>query len=127
MHAVLRFSTQLFDVTKERRNDINPIYGESLLIWLAEQARNTVAIPPPSTEDWGWYSEIDWKGRSYLLGASASLEQSGTTEWVLQIVKHRSLRERLLGKEKMTPDDACLTFFRQLIEHETRFSNLTVE
>ena len=74
MHAVLRFTTELFDVTKERRNDINPIYGESLLIWLAEQAKNSVAIPPPSTEDWGWLCGYRLEGPQLLTPYPISLE-----------------------------------------------------
>jgi len=62
-----------------------------------------------------------------MLGASASKNQNGSTEWVLQIVKHRSLGDRLLGKRKMAADDGCVAFFRQLIESEPTFSNLSVE
>ena len=127
MVAVFRFNTEMFDVRKERPNDINPIWGESLLIWLAEQAKSTVLIPPPSTEDWGWYSYVNWKGRSYMLGASAAKDPGGATEWVLQIVKHRSLKERLLGKEAMTANDECVAFFHQMVAGEPRFLNLAVE
>ena len=124
---MFRFNTEKFDISQERPNDINPIYGESLLIWLAERAKETAAVSPPSTEDWGWYADVNWQGRSYMLGASASKEPNGTTEWVLQIVKHRSLGERLLGRGKLTADDDCVAFFRQLIESEPTFSNLSVE
>jgi len=64
VHPVFRFNTDLFDVTQERRNNINPIYGESLLVWLAERAEGTAAVSPPSTEDWGWYADVHWEGRS---------------------------------------------------------------
>src|SRR6476620_4337343 len=105
---VIRFTTAAFDVTKERPNDINPIYGESLLLWLAEKSKGQIVVPQPQTEDWGWYVDVDWKGRSYMLGASASDEdESGEREWILQVVKHRSFKERVVGKEKMTADDEC--------------------
>jgi hypothetical protein len=43
------------------------------------------------------------------------------------IVKHRSLTERLFGKKKMTVDDECAAFFRQLIEGEPGFAHFAVE
>jgi hypothetical protein len=60
--TVLRFTTKLFDVTKERPNDINPIYGESLLLWLADKLKGQVAVPEPQTEDWGWYAILIGRG-----------------------------------------------------------------
>ena len=38
---------------------------------------STHALTPPEAEDWGWYSMIDWHGRQYLLGSSASDEEDG--------------------------------------------------
>lgn len=124
---VIRFMTSLFDVTKERPNEINPIHGESLLLWLAEKLKGEVAVPEPQTEDWGWYVDIDWKGRAYMLGASASDEENGQREWVLQIVKHRTLKERLFGTEKMVPDDECSAHLRRLLENEKAFSGVSVD
>jgi hypothetical protein len=42
--AVIRFTTKLFDVTKERPNDINSIYGVSLLLWLADKDDEEIRI-----------------------------------------------------------------------------------
>src|SRR5438874_5866719 len=117
--TVVRFTTGLFDVANERPNDINPIHGESLLLWLAEKLKGQVAVPVPQAEDWGWYADIEWNGRSYTLGASASdEEEKGQREWVLQIVKHRTLKERLLSQEGMTAEDECAAYLRQLLEQE---------
>ena len=135
--TVVRFTTGLFDVANERPNDINPIHGESLLLWLAEKLKGQVAVPVPQAEDWGWYVDIDWKGRSYMLGASASDEEengqrewvleNGQREWVLQIVKHRTLKERLLGQERMTAEDECAAYLRQLLEQERAFAGVSVD
>lgn len=67
MARVLRFYTTRFDVSRERPNPINPIPGESLLLWLREQAKDAVEVSVPAAEDWGWYSSAEWKGRNYLL------------------------------------------------------------
>ena len=127
MATVIRFTTSAFDVTRERKNPINPIYGESLLLWITQQIRGRIAIAHPAPEDWGWYADIDWNGRAYMLGAAAMDEEDGQREWVLQIVKHRTLKERLLGREKMRAEDECAAFFRKLVEAEPRFSSVSVD
>ena len=125
--TVIRFTTGCFDVTKERPNHPNPIHGESLLLWLAEKLKGHVAVPTPQTEDWGWYVCIEWKGRRYMLGASASDEENGQREWVLQIVKHRTLKERLLGKERMTEEDECVVYLLRLLEQEEAFAGVSID
>ncbi|MFZ6759602.1 hypothetical protein ACO0K9_20540 [Undibacterium sp. Ji50W] len=122
----IRFNTNKFDVTLERTNPINPIHGESLLIWLREQAMPGVEVSEPDAEDWGWYSYVDWKGRAYLLGSASTSEgENGEREWVLLFEKQRTLKEKLLGRAKMTKDDACMHFFKELLEREPAFSNMS--
>ena len=127
MTRVIRFNTAQFDVAKERPNPINPIPGESLLLWLRERAKPDVEVTEPDAEDWGWYSFVDWKGRQYLLGSSASDEESGQREWILQIDKQRSVKETLMGREKMEADDECAQFFQQLVEDESSFTSVSVD
>jgi len=127
MTRVIRFNTAKFDAAKERPNPINPIPGESLLIWLRERAKPHVEVTEPDAEDWGWYSFVDWKGRQYLLGSSASDEESGQREWILQIDKQRSVKEALMGREKMEGDDECAQFFQQLLEDEPSFTSVSVD
>ena len=125
MTLVVRFNTTMFDVSRERPNPINPIPGESLLLWLKAHATTPVSAPEP--EDWGWYADVVWEGRAYLLGASASEDEDGEREWILQVHKQRSLTERLLGREKMTGEDACGHYFRTLIENEPGFRNVSAD
>ena len=61
------------------------------------------------------------------LGSSASEEESGEREWILQIEKQRSWREKLLGWAKMDKDDACARYFRRTLENEPAFNNVSVE
>ena len=127
MAAVIRFKTRMFDLTKERPNPINPIHGESLLIWLAERTKENLSISSPDAEDWGWYSHVDWHGRSYMLGACAYDEEDGLNEWVLQIEKQRTAMERLRGKETMAPEDECVEFFLKLLKSEPQISEVSVD
>jgi hypothetical protein len=59
-----------------------------------------------------------------LLGASAEESEDPEVYWVFQIDKHRTLKEKLLGRENMSEDDECLKYFRSLIESESGFNNV---
>jgi len=127
MHHSISFVTEKFDVTKEDENSINPIYGQSLLLWLKEQVAETVQLEKPDTEDWGWYTTIDWKGRPYILGASAMESDQNGYEWIFQVEKNRTIKEKLFGREKMGKDDECLLFFKSVLNAEPEFKGVAVE
>lgn len=126
MARIIRFTTDKFDVSKERPNPINPIPGESLLNWLRKRAQSRVQLTEPDTEDWGWYSYVDWNGRQYLVGACAS-DDDGALEWIMQIDKQRSMKEKLLGREAMAADDECARYFQDLLESEPAFKEVSVD
>jgi|SRR5690348_11704008 hypothetical protein len=127
MHSLLRFCTSVLDVSRERPNPINPIHGESLLRWIAQRWRDNSPVSDPAPEDWGWYAYVSWGGRSYMLGASCSDDQGSEREWVLHVVKSRTMGERLWGRNRMTPDDGCLRELVRLLEAEPAFHGVTVE
>jgi hypothetical protein len=127
MTRVIRFHTATRDLSSERLNPINPIPGESLLLWLSVRAKPKTAMTLPAPEDWGWYSEVRWEGRHYMIGASASPEDGGDHAWVLQVVKSRSFGEKLLGRQRMTAEDSCARFFQELLEKEPTFKGLSVD
>lgn len=130
MDKVLYFKTSLFDPSKEDENDINPIYGQSLLIWLRDNLGSEIEFSEIDTEDWGWYSYINWKGRSYLIGSVAHFEEGDDLnkeiEWVFQVDKIRSFKEKLFGKEKMTEDDPCFLFFKKYFEEEPQIKEVAI-
>ena len=127
MAHVIRLMTDKFDASKERPNPINPIAGESLLLWLREKAKPRALLTEPDAEDWGWYSSVEWKGRSYMLGSSVSEDESGDREWILQIEKHPTVTEKLLGRAKMGKDDECAHYFQRLIMSEATFIGVSVD
>lgn len=75
MNQAIYFKTSLFDVSKEKENPINPIYGLSLLEWLRAELVNELVITEPNAEDWGWYSELKYEDNNYLIGSYALFEQ----------------------------------------------------
>jgi hypothetical protein len=127
MHPVIRFNSNRFDLSLEPENPINPIRGSSLLQWLKEQLPAQLSMTEPDAEDWGWYSFLVWEGRNYLIGAYAYDEADGNQEWLLQFEKHRSFKERLLGRAKMTQEDPCFQFIKDLICSEPAFTLVSIE
>ena len=97
------FRTAKFDVRAEEPNPINPIAGQSVLNWLrSELAKVNFTATEPSTEDWGWYVDVQGNGASYLVGASADAENSTPDiEWIVQVHKHRS------GEDPRAEQDGC--------------------
>lgn len=127
MEPAIHFHTRLFDVSLEPENPINPIRGHSLLEWLRERVPAQLDMTDPDAEDWGWYAHVNWEGRTYMVGAAANESDDGNHEWVLSLTKHRSLKERVLGKARMLGDDPCLVFFRTLIAGEPDFQQVSVQ
>lgn len=131
MHIAISFKSTKFDVSKERTNPINPIFGESLLKWFKSEIEPDFDVTEPDAEDWGWYSYIDWKGRLYMLGASTYFEEGNVPkselEWVLQIDKSRTFIEKLFGKEKISQTDECVLYLKSKLESEPKISSVSFE
>lgn len=57
---------------------------------------------------------LKFEGGGYLVGASAIFDEGGVPsleiEWLVQVDKHRSLKEKLLGRNRMTSSDKCFFF-----------------
>jgi hypothetical protein len=120
MDIAITFRTSKFDVSKETENQANQIYGESFLLWLKEIAKDRIELPEPDYEDWGWYSDVEWNGRVYMLGASSD---DGST-WFFHITKQRTLKEKLFGKEKIDESDGCWNYLLSLIKSEPNFKEI---
>lgn len=131
MHIAISFKTSMFDVSKENKNPVNPIYGESLLKWLKQELDSEFEFTEPDAEDWGWYSYITWNNRQYMLGASTYFEEGddpkSELEWVFQIDKPRSLKEKLLGREKISTADDCVLFFKSKFEAQPEMNSVAFE
>lgn len=120
MSKAIHFKTSLFDVSKEKENPGNPIWGISLLEWLRAELENELVITEPDAEDWVWYSELEYEGNRYLIGVCVFFEQDydpkEELEWAFQVDKYRSFKDKLFGKNKMNASDRCFVFFKELFE-----------
>lgn len=71
MARVTWFTTDEFEVSKERPNPTNPISGGSLLLWLREQAEPRAQLTEPDVED--------WDGRQYPLGPAPRMTRGSAS------------------------------------------------
>ena len=129
MAHIISFRTRKFDVTKETPNPTNPIAGQSVLRWLrAELATSQYTGTEPDTEDWGWYIDVTGNDGSYLVGASADADGSTPeVEWVIQVHKHRSMKDKLLGRNTMAMDDALVALIERIVRGDSQISEVSVD
>ena len=129
MAHLITFSTGAFDVSKEEPNPINPIAGQALLKWVrAKLEASGYTVTEPATEDWGWYVDVEGHGSSYLVGASGEPEPpSSDIDWTIQIEKHRSLKDKMTGKNKMTAEDPLTALVERFVLGEAGFRTVNTE
>jgi hypothetical protein len=129
MPQLITFKSAKFDVSAETPNPINPIAGESLLKWLrSELTKHQFDVTEPDAEDWGWYVSVHTPQGSYMVGASADAEESQPpVEWTVQLHKQRSMKDKLLGRNKQTPDDVLLAVVERAIRNGADASDVLVD
>ena len=128
MAHLIAFRTTRFDISAEKPNSINPIAGQSVLLWLKEELLKAhYRVTEPDVEDWGWYIDVEGADASYLVGASAdATEPTPTVEWIVQVQKHRSMKDRLLGRNKMAADDPLVTLIEQIVREDSTMEEISV-
>jgi hypothetical protein len=127
MPLIIRFRTARFDLDAEPVNPINPILGISTLYWLQSEALPNMQMTAPAPEDWGWYCMVEQETGTYLIGACAYSDTEGNHDWMIQVERHRSLLDKLLGRNQMRLDDPCLQAVRSIISRESSFTDVSVE
>ena len=129
MAHLFTFRTARFDVREEDPNPINPIPGQGVLRWLGAQlAGGHCTVTEPAAEDWGWYIDVECESARYLVGASADLDSSTPEiEWMVQVDKHRTLKDKVLGQNKMAADDRLVALIGDIVRAVPEFAEVTSE
>jgi hypothetical protein len=129
MAQVISFTTGKFDISTEPPNPINPIFGASVLDWIGQRlADSPYSASQPAAEDWGWYISVEGSGAVYLVGASGQPEREPPEmDWMVQVDRQRSFKERLTGRNRMTADDPLAALLETIIRAESAFTNVSVE
>ena len=129
MAHLISFKTSRFDVTTEPPNPVNPIAGQRVLAWLRSELESAhYSTSEPDTEDWGWYIDVKGADVAYLVGASADAESATTDiEWTIQVHKHRSLTDKVLGRNKMAADDPLVALIERIVRTDPQMSEVSVD
>lgn len=71
---------------------------------------------------------MNGRGASYLVGASADADSSSPDiEWIVQVHRNRSLKDKLLGRNLMTPDDALSNLIEHIVRSKTAIRDVSVD
>ena len=133
MHYDILFDTNRFNLSEVKSHFINDCcFGEDVAVWLRERLTALgMAVIEPDQEDWGWYIEATHQGKSYFIGVGGHPQEGALDknegEWRIIVEKHRSLRDKLTGKNKLMPDEEILSVIRSIVEREPDFRNVRQE
>jgi hypothetical protein len=99
-----------------------------VLLWLREELlRAKYGVTEPDTEDWGWYIHVEGAGVSYLVGASAeAADPTPTLAWIVQVHKNRSMKEKVLGQNKMAADDPLFALIEKIVRGDSRIEQVSI-
>jgi hypothetical protein len=128
----LLFETNRFNLSEVKDHFINSCcFGEDLALWLRGKLLEAgLKVIEPGQEDWGWYIETEFNGSNYFLGVGGNADESGNAnqgEWRVMVEKHRSLWEKITGKNEMVDSDPLLKMVVDILEREPDFKNVRRE
>ena len=128
MAHLISFTTDRFDIAGEKPNPTNPIAGQSVLLWIREELlKAKYRVTEPDTEDWGWYIDVEDADASYLVGASAdATEPAPAVEWIVQVHRNRSMKDKILGRNKMAVDDPLFLLIEKIVKGDSRIERVSV-
>ena len=127
------FETGRFNLSEVKPHFINPCcFGEDLAAWLrAKLIERGMTTIEPGQEDWGWYIETRIGGTAYFIGIGGNVDEAGREqndgEWRLMIEKHRSLTDKITGRNKISPDDPIFGVVEEILRAEPDFRNVRRE
>ena len=122
----LLFETDQFNLSQPKDYFINECcYGDDAAAWLrVKLAEKGIEATEPGQEDWGWYLDVRHDGNAYFVGVGASPEDR---EWRLMVEKHRSIKDRLTGKNQMMDNEGIVALLKRIIEDEPEMKFLRIE
>ncbi|MDX9971742.1 MAG: hypothetical protein RBU21_02000 [FCB group bacterium] len=133
MHSDILFETNRFNLSEVKDHFINPCcFGEDLAAWLrGALAQKGITASEPGQEDWGWCLGLTHEGASYIIGVGGNSSESASDpnhgEWRIILGKHRSLWDKLTGKNRQTADDPVSVVILEILRSQPDFQNVHCE
>lgn len=127
--AHFSFETRAFlDTNEVLAQNVNSIHGHSLAEWLSRDLQAAGLLTSEVwAEDHGWDFSITFNGATYLCACSLATDGDPPFEGHVAIAKHRSLFERLTGRNAFTADDAVAGRILDILRRSPDVAKLTVD
>lgn len=122
------FETPRFNVSEPRENR----FGLDVLEWLSPKlGSHGVQTQRKYPEIEGWEMEVEHSGTTYLISASGTRREGGSSQndglWRITVTKRRTILDRALGKNRMSKTDPLLWMIESALHAETDISNVRRE
>lgn len=108
MNVHFSFTTAAFlDSAETRAETVNDIVGHTLATWLSGALKAAgMNASDVWAEDHGWAFSIEHGGARYMCACSLVTEDGPPFEGHVVLAKHRSVWERVTGRNRFAADDA---------------------
>lgn len=120
--AHILFESGTFNLSEPKEYFINECcFGDDVAHWLRKRLQDSgLTVIEPGQEDWGWYLETNHEGAAYFLGIGGIPPESPAEkgEWRIMVQKHRSLPEKLLGKNKLAENEPIIVLLKHILASE---------
>lgn len=115
--AHFTFETSAFaDAAEVRAQNVNGICGRELAAWLSGRLNSRgLQASEPWAEDHGWDFSVTHAGATYVVACSIADEEPGVPEGHVAVAKSRSLKDKMLGRNAFTPDDAVAAAIAEVL------------
>jgi hypothetical protein len=72
--------------------------------------------------------DVEGQGATYLVGASGEPDRPPPDmDWIIQVHKERSLKDKLTGKNKLADDDPFFALLEGLVRGEASFRDVSID
>jgi hypothetical protein len=133
VHLDIVFDTHRFNLSEVQPHFINPCcFGEDFAAWLrARLIERGIPTIAPGQEDWGWYIVATLGDNAYFIGVGGNADETARDpnqgQWRIMIEKHRSLWEKVTGKNHTSPHEPIFGVIEDVLAREPDFKNVRRE
>lgn len=130
MHVDIFFNTDRFNLSEVKDHFENPCcFGEDLALWLCSAFDSQQFISDePQQDDCEWSILTSVDDKMYFINivgkADKSADNPNQGEWCIKIEKHRTIWEKIWGKNKMSRDEPAFSIISNILVQETDFKDV---